>query len=250
MLNPTKSLSVHTSNDYTMFRKLEGNREVKSRAKGIKKSIEKIGWMMQPILVNENMEIIEGQARFHALKELGLPIYYIIQAGVGLTECRYLNLYNQTWKIEDIIRSKAAEENDGCRKLCALIDEFHVTANEAYCALLDTQKVGRDDFEKDIRISDEQYMKGRQHLIAYTQLRDILKPFHGAKRNYVWAVSYCVDHGVDINKMAKALKKIDIESFNSSSRESILKSMQDAYNFNTKKKEYRIHIYESYRMGE
>ena len=39
--------------------------------------------LMCPIIVNENYEIIDGQHRYSASKELGLPIRYIVGEGYG-----------------------------------------------------------------------------------------------------------------------------------------------------------------------
>ena len=240
---------INKTNDYSIFRKLVGNRNVYGKCKGIKKSIEKIGWMMIPVLVNEKMEIVEGQTRFEACKELGLPIYYIIQPGIGLKECRYLNYYNRVWNLQEIIDSKCIEGNDDSNKIRMLTDEFQCTTLEAINSL-GIQKIGRGDFERDIVISDEDYMKARQHLIGYMKIKPFIARFHGAKRDYVAVTSYMVDHGVDMDRMAESLKIVDPEQFNASSRMAMIKSFQEAYNYNIKRRSNRIYVYESYRKGE
>ena len=59
--------------DYSQFKYLGGNRDI-THSKKLLESITQNGYFNVPILVNENMEIIDGQGRFEALKMLGLPI--------------------------------------------------------------------------------------------------------------------------------------------------------------------------------
>lgn len=59
---------VYRTNNYDQFKRLVGNREVNpKRVKTIKKSVEEIGYIPNPIIVNENMEVIDGQGRLQAL---------------------------------------------------------------------------------------------------------------------------------------------------------------------------------------
>ena len=80
---------ILTTTDYSIFKTLEGNRAVKDhRVDKIVKSICNIGYVTSPILVNEKMEVIDGQGRLQALERLGMPVEYIIHEGVGIEECR------------------------------------------------------------------------------------------------------------------------------------------------------------------
>lgn len=99
---------IYVTTDYDKFKFLEENREVKkSRVKKIKDSIEEVGYVLQPILVNENMEIIDGQGRFNACTDMGLPILYMVEEGRGITECRRLNLGQENWTTWNWINSYA-----------------------------------------------------------------------------------------------------------------------------------------------
>jgi len=52
---------------------------------------------MSPIIVNEKFEIIDGQHRYEAAKELGLPVNYIMVKGYGLDEVKKLNENASNW---------------------------------------------------------------------------------------------------------------------------------------------------------
>ena len=98
---------IYVSTDYEKFKRLKGNREVKSGVASVIKSIDKVGYVLSPILVNEKYEVIDGQHRLQALREKGLPVYYMMQEGIGLEECQSLNTGQSNWKMLDYIYAYA-----------------------------------------------------------------------------------------------------------------------------------------------
>lgn len=85
--------NVYVTKDYSIFKRLVGNRDIpESRISKIVESIQTIGWVHNPIIVNEKMEVIDGQGRLTALQRLKMPIEYIIAEGAGNKECIYMNM--------------------------------------------------------------------------------------------------------------------------------------------------------------
>lgn len=98
--------TVYETYDYDKFKILVGNRDLNKRhIYRLKQSIEK-RYLMSPILVNKKWEIIDGQNRYTIVKELGLPLYYIILPDYGLQEVIKLNSNSQNWKKKDFLKSK------------------------------------------------------------------------------------------------------------------------------------------------
>ena len=96
---------VNQTNDYSMFRTLEGNRQVsKLHVNRLKESF-KTAYLLSPILINQQNQIIDGQHRFEAAKALGLPINYIICNDYGLKEVQILNTNMKNWKKEDYLNA-------------------------------------------------------------------------------------------------------------------------------------------------
>ena len=94
---------VHTTNDYFLFKPLQGNRELNPlHLKRLKNSMEK-NYLFTVIIVNENYEIIDGQHRFKNIMELGLPLNYIICNGYGLDEVHILNQNSKNWSSDDFM---------------------------------------------------------------------------------------------------------------------------------------------------
>lgn len=97
---------IYQTENYSIFKRLSGNRGVEdSRVLSILKSIQNVGYIKNPIIVNEKYEVIDGQGRLEACKRLGLPVYYSIAEGAGIEECIAMNINQKNWKVEDYINS-------------------------------------------------------------------------------------------------------------------------------------------------
>lgn len=100
---------VRETYEYDLFSFMPGNRPVNAaNFKKLKASMsEKL--LMCPIIVNENYEIVDGQHRYTASKELGLPIRYIIVEGYKLEDVQRYNVVSKTWKMGDFLNMYASE---------------------------------------------------------------------------------------------------------------------------------------------
>lgn len=127
--------SIFETSDYDKFKIMAGNRNINlSSVKKIEESIAKNGFKMCPILVNENFEIVDGQHRFTALKDLGLPIYYVIENGLNIEDCKILNLNVKNWSMTDFLKSYSDMNNDEYVKLSNFVSENKLSINNAMIA--------------------------------------------------------------------------------------------------------------------
>ena len=128
---------IYVTNDYSIFRRLKGNRAVDAqRVKNVIKSIKQIGYITNPLTVNEKMEVIDGQARLEALESLGLPVEFVIHEGAGVSDCISMNLHQTNWKVEDYIYSYAEQGNQDYIKLYHLCQSFKgLLATDIVCVL-------------------------------------------------------------------------------------------------------------------
>lgn len=114
---------IYQTTDYSKFKRLKGNRDVKN-AKKIVDSINDVGYVLSPILVNEKMEVIDGQNRLDALVKLDMPIVYMMQEGIGRKECQALNINQTNWTTEQFIHSYAECGYESYERLSLLIHDF------------------------------------------------------------------------------------------------------------------------------
>ena len=87
-----ENMEIQTTKDYGVFKILKGGRApTEDRINKLVASIEKVGFIPAPVIVNDNMEIIDGACRVAACERLKLPVYYIVQKEAGISESIALN---------------------------------------------------------------------------------------------------------------------------------------------------------------
>lgn len=100
---PMNTIQVHTTTDYSLFKTLNGNRDVNQiHLCRLRESMKK-NHLTTIIMVNEKFEIIDGQHRFLISQELKLPINYIISKNYGLAEVQVLNANMKNWQTTDYV---------------------------------------------------------------------------------------------------------------------------------------------------
>lgn len=102
---------VYETTNYSLFKYMETNRDVDT-VKKLTDSFRKYGFIGGSVLVNEKMEVIDGQHRIHVCETLGIPVYYEIIPGATIEHCRALNINQKNWTTKDFVESYATEGND------------------------------------------------------------------------------------------------------------------------------------------
>jgi hypothetical protein len=99
---------VYQTSDLSIFKQIDGNRVPNlQHIKRLADSIRVYGMKCNPILVNERMEVIDGQHRLMAAKEAESFVYYIIVNGYSLNEVHTLNLNQKNWTKKDFMEGYA-----------------------------------------------------------------------------------------------------------------------------------------------
>lgn len=131
MKEVTNSIPCYVTKDYGMFKHLVGNRGVDlQRVAKIKKSIEE-RYVKSAITVNKNYEVIDGQGRLAALKELGLPVYYVVDEEATLDDCVRMNINSTPWNASDYIYSGRDRGIEDYVKLASLLDRYKLCKNKS-----------------------------------------------------------------------------------------------------------------------
>lgn len=203
---------VQSTFSYSMFRFIDGNRTVDHSEK-IEKVIKEAGLLVIPILVNERFEIVDGQNRFTACRNLGLPIYYIVQPGIGVDEIATLNSASKNWTGLNHIHYYAHSEKK--------ISDYVYFENLMKAYPWATQRVlayavhGLSGFgfvskvkTGDLKCSIEQYENAVRTLEYVEQFRDYIDKIGGRKEYYYFTVAFCYsDEKVDNDYLLKKFGK-------------------------------------------
>lgn len=103
MKNMNIETQVFKTSDYGIFKFMKGNRRINNRNYAKLVSSMKEKQLMIPICVNEEFEIIDGQHRFKAASELGLPVYFYIVNCYGIEEVKRANMVSSNWTKQDFL---------------------------------------------------------------------------------------------------------------------------------------------------
>jgi hypothetical protein len=107
----SESEEILKTYNHDIFKKMRGNREINERhVAKLKKSILE-NYIPNAIIVNENMEIVDGQHRLQALSELGKPVYYRIIKNLNLDSVQRMNTNSRQWTMTDYMNSFCQQNN-------------------------------------------------------------------------------------------------------------------------------------------
>jgi|6_EtaG_2_1085325.scaffolds.fasta_scaffold87071_2 hypothetical protein len=139
------NIPIWESKDYEKFKFYKGNREMlQGHIATLQESFEQKYISPSIIFINEKFEIIDGQHRFCACKNKGLPIQYIILKGAGFKEITLLNTSQKNWKKEDFLNFYCEMEKDSYLFLKKVIVEYKVSLN--VCGYFIDEQWGRAGF--------------------------------------------------------------------------------------------------------
>jgi hypothetical protein len=111
---------IKKTHDYKMFKKYPGNRPIHEPCYiKLRESIRKENLLpYRPILVDEQMRVIDGQHRLRVAEEDKLEIYYMIIRTSSLGSVQRLNAYQKKWTRNDFLESHIAAGNQNYIQAC------------------------------------------------------------------------------------------------------------------------------------
>ena len=100
----TKS-QIESTEDYTIFKEITSNREVDEKhVRKLMSSIRTKNLLeLNPIIVNNSMQVIDGQHRLEAAKRLKETIYYVVSDKLSKSDIAELNANQKKWSLNDYI---------------------------------------------------------------------------------------------------------------------------------------------------
>jgi hypothetical protein len=156
-------VKIFITSDYSIFVLSELNR-VPGHHKRVLESIKENDYTMyQPILVNNKMEIVDGQNRFLACKNLGLPIHFIVSEDIKIFAAADINRASKNWTASDYAEHYAKRGREPYVRLldlCAkydqrlsIVQQFGKMSNNAR-SHSDNVKSGNFQFRDDVNIDE------------------------------------------------------------------------------------------------
>lgn len=238
--------TINKTTDYSQFQLMGGNRNVDfNHVSKLEKEMKYDPEMFkaQPILVNEHGFIIDGQHRYHAARNLGLPVYYVVKEGASIEAARHLNTTQKRWTMMDFARSHAAAGNKHYIDFIRTVEKYPQLTPTIIAFFLrgGTEQHNRtDDFRKgEFRIEDLE--EGYEMCDKLVEIQRLC----GFKANMAMAVSLVslldnedFDWDTFISKLNKDSARQGFGLHNT--RRDSLRAFEDVYNFQSK---FRTRLY-------
>ena len=248
----TEVNKVYKTNDLSIFKVIDGNRIPNPQhIKRLKNSILQNGMLCNPILVNENMQIIDGQHRLFASKEANSFIYYIILKGYNLNQVHTLNLNQKNWGKKDFMDGYAEMGIESYMKLNKFINinnDFSFSDCVALCSNLTTSS--SNNFAQTIRggkavniseIFESGTWKGKDFNLAQEfadKIRMIKTYYLGYNRTaFVGTmIGLLQNKKFDFNEFMHKVRLQPTALVDCSTREQYKTLIEDIYNFRSRNK--------------
>ena len=246
-----KVATVYRTTDYGMFKNLEGNRDISmQRVSMVRESINAVGYVLNPIIVNERMEVIDGQCRLAVLKEMKKPVDYVVAEGAGFAECVQLNKALSKWRLTDYIKGYAERGNESYKWLKLLNDAYgkYFSIRVILCAIRSIQDVNTNAItDGKFTCTEAEYVGAVKMLEYLKEFLPIMDTVKGRKEYYMMAIIIChrigkADGDMLISKMSAGKAGL----LPVSSVKEAIGQIEAKYNYMNRKKIYFIAEYQKW----
>lgn len=233
---------MRSTTDYGMFKTVPGNRgTVKAHVSKLAQAIDEKNLLAEfPLLVNERMEIVDGQHRLAAAASLGVPVFYQIVPTLGLDNVMAINTASKSWSLEDFINSYIEQ---GLKDYVEL-KEFATTHHLGY-SMSASMLLGRGGSRggstsgviKSGRFVVNARIRAGAVAGAVTRSRPYADFNIGADRDYVWAVWILMDNeDFSVDRLIGKFETHGLKITKRVSTRYYLLQLEEVYNFNAKDK--------------
>ena len=127
---------MKSTTDYDMFKDFSSNRELDERhVRRLIKSISSNNLLaVNPIVVTNDLKVIDGQHRLEAARVLGVPIFYIT-GNITRKDISRLNSNQKNWSMMDYVNFYTIEGHKEFIELSRLFNRFDKISMSAQLAL-------------------------------------------------------------------------------------------------------------------
>ena len=252
--DPWKVANIMATYNYDRFKLIDGNRPIDNHFMKIVKMIEAVGTLWCPVLVNERMEIVDGQHRFQAFKFLKKPVIYVVQSGIGENELSAMNTVAKNWDANNWINyyaNASSQQKQDYKYLQALKKMFTGYSPTVYdMAINGTVSGGGNRKVKDgsYEVSIEQYNAAVKILEWLDKFKPFISGISGKKEYVHKALIFCYTHPqVDNDYLFEKFERHYNKLGSISSIEIAIKEIQDkVYNFNIRHPREDVNLVNDY----
>lgn len=168
-------MNIKKTKDYSMFVFLDGNRAGinRSQVEKLKKAIQKKNLLhINPILVNAKMEVINGQHRLIAARELDVEVFYLEDDSLQREDLICMNS-SLSWNVSDHLNYYVVKGNQEYIRLKNFIEKHNIKISCALKIISGGYTKTWQDFYEGKFIFKEKYPDEAIHI--YNQSKKIIR---------------------------------------------------------------------------
>jgi hypothetical protein len=240
--------TVYKTFDLDIFENIDGNRVPNlQHVKRLTDSIKTYGMKCNPILVNEKMQVIDGQHRLMAAKEAKTFVYYIILNGYTLSEVHTLNLNQKNWNKKDYMEGYAnmgIEPYIKLKRFCEKNNDYNFSDCIALCQNSSNSSVKTLAYSyhrETIQIFEKGTWEGENFELAQEWADKIrmIKPYYSnyIRSSFVGTMITLFKNPIfDFNEFMHKLRLQPTALVDCANREQYRTLIEDIYNFRSRSK--------------
>ena len=241
-LDVVESRIVYQTEDYESFGFITGNRNINnSHLEKLRKSMTEM-LIPIPIVVNEKLQIIDGQHRYMICKEEGWTLNFIQIKGLTLTHVQKINELMKIWTAEAFMHcycDLALETEDGEYDDYVEYREFkrkYGFGHNETQAILTNQRMFSGNLSDRFRNGSFKINDLKKATHVAERITDVGKYYQGYKRRgFVIAMLHCFatpeyDHDRFLSKLSYQTYKLSDQS----NYKQYLQIAQDIYNYHAR----------------
>ncbi len=227
---------IYETLDYNQFKSITSNREVDEKhVQRLLKAISKKNLLqVNPIICNENMEVVDGQHRLEAAQRLCIPIYYIQNTGISKSDIAAINSNAKNWTVMDYINYWTVEKRSGFDKLSSFLSENTLIPPSTALAMMSSDGSRNTQDLRDGVIDISNYDLAVKIAVIIKFYRNIFP--HAYDRNFILAVIETVRiPGYDHEIMKGKLEYQSRSLVKCANKKQYLEMLEEIYNYRSSK---------------
>lgn len=175
--------TIQKTKDYKKFKSILGNRQLnKGHIHLLEVEIQRNNLLdVCPIIVNEKMEVIDGQHRLEAAKKLGIAVPYVKVPGLGIEHVVRMNTSQKKWMMKDYIQLHVDLGNQDYIDLQEFITKWKTTPSIAIM-LLSNQSYSKSKVAE--------FREGRWQVKHWDEANEVMEAINEMRPNMRQSVVY------------------------------------------------------------
>lgn len=232
---------IYSTINYDRFRFREDNRTVKENNVTAKmESILNMG-QRQPITVDQDYYVIDGQHRLEACRRLNIPVLFLVeQRMTSTTEIAELQSTSVKWNVADYTKSFSATGDENYKLYRRFSEKYPEFSHTCRILMLSNKSVRNKTDEQVFKSGSFQVKSYTKAVDIAEKLRELSQFYKGFnKRGFVCAMIHMLQHPhFDFSRLLRKMPKRCKEIMDFSRTEDYLDTLQDVYNWKETKKVY------------